>query len=334
MEFSNNIVILGAGASAATMQALGLPGPSTMDRFIEDAKLDYVLDKIKLTTTSRNLETIYSEIEEKPEYAHIKNELEKKIYHYISRFSLPHDQVSLYDLLFLSLRHNDCLATFNWDRLLVQAYYRVATKMDAWGISNPFSLLPIPIFLHGNVGVGICCEHRKYGENNDNCPVCKKKLEKMPLLYPSKTKNYTDNIYISDAWKRLKVNLNYSRFLTIFGYGAPASDFAVMDIFKREYGDVKKKFINRFEVVDVKGRDVIYNTWNPFIDHNGCDYFDCILNTMIMQYPHQDIDIFYRRNVSGEWCGEPITYPDKITWDYVEKMFKPMFLSEQCKGNK
>lgn len=39
---------------------------------------------------------------------------------------LPESKLTIYDYLIVSLTNRDCIATFNWDPLLMQAYHRMS----------------------------------------------------------------------------------------------------------------------------------------------------------------------------------------------------------------
>ena len=89
-QMTNNVVILGAGASVATLNDLGLPAPSVMDNFIINAGLEHILSGIHLYTSSNNLEDIYSELYDRPEYEAKRIKLEQGIYQYMFLLRCPH----------------------------------------------------------------------------------------------------------------------------------------------------------------------------------------------------------------------------------------------------
>ena len=117
---------------------------------------------MSLKTSSSNLEDIYSELHGRPECAAVCAELDGRIRAYFSELELP-DAPNIYDLLLLSLRNKDLVATFNWDPLLFQAYQR-ACKIT--------KDLPDLAFLHGNVLVGYCRNHKCGGILTARCREC------------------------------------------------------------------------------------------------------------------------------------------------------------------
>ena len=53
------------------------------------------------------------------------------------------------------------------------------------------------------------------------------------LLFPVKNKNYTSDIVISKFWSYLENALEIAYMITIFGYSAPKSDKAAIDMLKK-----------------------------------------------------------------------------------------------------
>lgn len=122
-----HLVILGAGATIATIPAGDKYGrkSSVMDNFISELQLNDLFKNIQLKTNSKNLENIYSELYERNDCQNIRLALEERIFNHFDLLCLP-DQPTIYDLLIISLRKKDAIATFNWDPLLLQAYNRLS----------------------------------------------------------------------------------------------------------------------------------------------------------------------------------------------------------------
>ena len=129
-------------------------------------------------------------------------------------------------MLVLSLRQKDCIATFNWDGLLVQAYQRM---------QKITSDLPQTVFLHGNVEVGYCPKCNTYGYLFAKCHKCGEQLQEVPLLYPVKNKNYQKDEFISEQWKILNDYISKAALITIYGYSAPKTDIEAINIIKKAF---------------------------------------------------------------------------------------------------
>lgn len=161
----------------------------TMNEAIEQVGLDGILKGFMLETKSRNLEDIYSELFRRgDECKNARIAMEKKLYEYFSNVQLP-SFLTIYDLLILSLTEKDCIVSFNWDSLLIQAYNRVAKITRN---------RPEILFLHGNVGAGVCKDCMTFGLIQNYCRKCGKPYNVVPLLYPVEQKDYNSDIFIRD----------------------------------------------------------------------------------------------------------------------------------------
>jgi len=141
-------VILGAGASIAACpngDKNGIKLPSMQD-FIKILDFEDSINPLKSNFKLMNFEDFYNLLTEKGEYQKIREELERRVYDYFRKIKIP-KQPTIYDYLFLSLRKKDIVATFNWDPLIVQAYYRNKNYFELPEVIIVFSLIFQPISL-------------------------------------------------------------------------------------------------------------------------------------------------------------------------------------------
>ena len=164
------------------------------------------------------------------------------------------DKPTIYDHLVLSLRDKDFIASFNWDPLLLHAYHRNSNR----GIE-----LPRLVFLHGNVKVGFCKEHKRLNYSMYKCEQCKKPLKPVSLLYPIKKKNYSDDESIKIQWNRLSNHLDAAFMLTIFGYSGPKTDEEAINIIKNHW--TKQRFLDDTHFITIQNEDETYDRWKPFV---------------------------------------------------------------------
>jgi hypothetical protein len=160
VNHSPHVVILGAGASVAACprgDSNGLCLP-VMANLVSVLGLDPLLAKAGVgKRVSDNFELIYEELSSQDHYRDVRAEVDDAVHNYFSSLQLP-ESVTLYDQILLSLRPKDLVATFNWDPFLLQAYAR-----------NREMSPPRIVFLHGNVNLGYCPEHRTKGYATQNC---------------------------------------------------------------------------------------------------------------------------------------------------------------------
>lgn len=322
-----HIVILGAGASIAAIPHGDKNGRkiSGMDGFIENLGLQDVLSDIKLKTESKNLEDIYSELYERVDCSFVRNNLESKIFEYFSLLEIP-DEPTIYDYLLLSLRKKDCIASFNWDDLIIQAYQRVVKIV---GKQN----MPELIFLHGNIGVGYCPEDYSMGSIMNTCKKCGNNYNKTKLLYPIKNKNYQDTISTNE-WGKLSEYLRRASIITIFGYKAPTTDVEARNLLLDSFNCFEgKRFFDIIEIIEKPGleKDLIYNRWKDFISVTSHHYEikDSFFSSSLAEAPRRSVEFIYKRDICG-WWGEPsIIFKDcKNSFEDLNTLIKPLIEAE------
>ena len=253
-KISPHIFILGAGASRAAFpngDKYGRKLPLMSD-FIEIVGLKPILDKYKINF-SNNIEDIYDTLYRNDVENPVLKELNDHIYDYFSILQIP-DEVTLYDRLLLSLQSKDVIFSFNWDPLILQAFIRNIKIKE----------LPRLHFLHGNVAVGICYEHKISGHFGNKCSVCGKYLEPSKLLYPIKDKDYTKDQFINSEWKALENYLKNSFIFTIFGYSAPKTDVKAVEMMKMAWKRNSRFEFNEVEIIDILSREKVENNWEDF----------------------------------------------------------------------
>ena len=320
-----HVFILGAGASKAAIpygDRNGINCP-LMEGFIEKAGLKHIISHIPLKTKSNNLEDIYSELHILGKYKRELKELEKGIYDYFRKLVIPYTPI-LYDYLLLSLRSKDFIFSFNWDDLIVQAYLRVSTITKD---------LPKLYFLHGNVAMGYCDHCSKLYHIADKfCPNCYRKLKLQPLLYPITNKRYDKDKSISNAWEDFLAVLQNCSILTIFGYGAPPSDSAAIEMMYKAFSQEFRK-LDKIEIIDIKDERKLIDNWSPFLAstnyHIKCykDFFD----STIGEFPRRTVEGYCKRN--NNWFGSSnIRLKPNLTFEELEKLILPL-LQEEANGN-
>ncbi|MBI5048959.1 MAG: hypothetical protein HZB54_08445 [Deltaproteobacteria bacterium] len=319
-----HVVILGAGASKASFPHGDRNGKKLplMDDFIDVLELAPLLDKTDVEYKSRNFEEIYADLYGRREYASICRELEILIYRYFSELKIT-DVPCRYDHLILSLREKDVIATFNWDPFLMQAYLRNKRR---------YKKLPELLFLHGNVAVGVCLRHRERGINGNLCSRCRKPYMPTKLFYPVLQKNYHDEPDIADQWSRLDEYLKDALLVTIFGYGAPASDWDARKLLKKGWGEPLDRRLEQIEIIDRKDkdRDALRKTWKSFIHAEHYDIRSDFYDSWIADYPRRTGEAFYNQYIRNSWegCLEKNPIPAKAGFEELWVWFDVLYKNE------
>ncbi len=162
------------------------------------------------------------------------------------------------------------------------------------------------------------------------CPKCGKGLIQQPLLYSVREKNYQFNPSISNAWHDFLIILKNCSILTIFGYGAPPSDAAAIELMKKAFSLTFRRF-DSIEIIDVKSESQLIEEWEPFLRptnyHVECykDLFDSV----IAKFPRRSIEGYVQTKFNC-WFGKSSIElePKESIWE-IGDLLQPLIEREQ-----
>lgn len=277
VNHSPHVVILGAGASRAAFP----DGDANRKRLPLLADLPDCLDLRTAISSAgfsaeTDFESIYDELATSDRCPSLKAEIESRVRSYFELLVLP-EAPTLYDYLLLSLRENDLIATFNWDPFLARAFMRNR------GVSN----LPQLAFLHGNVEIAVCIKDCVKGFRGDTCRKCGQSLEATPLLYPVRNKDYKSDPFIANEWLVLKKILKEAYMVTIFGYSAPTTDAAAVELMSRTWADNTTFELGQVSIIDIKPEKELENIWKPFFCRSHYGIHEKLSKTWILRHPRR-----------------------------------------------
>jgi len=321
MKARPHVVLVGAGATIAAIPHGDKNGKkaSVMQGFIDSLGLRRLLNGISLRTTSDNIEDIYSELAASGEHDAVVQELENAIREYFSELEIP-DELTVYDFLVLGLTKKDLIASFNWDPLLYQA----------WSRSHRItSNLPQIVFLHGCVALGICKKDKRVGPICHRCEVCGEPFEQSKLLFPIREKNYQDDMYIQNAWKRLDSKLRRAYMFTIFGYSAPKTDQAALDLLKNSWGPNTDRKLEEIEIIDIKPEEELENTWSDFVFSHHFKTTDNLFDSSIGRYPRRSCEATFERLMNAEFLDAEKGFNIGMSIEEVKAKLSPLIEDEE-----
>lgn len=293
-----HVVIMGAGASiAATIPFNGDKNgrklPSMMN-FVDTLGIQQILHGSGIIYNGRNFEDIYDEIYDRPDLLSHRIQLEDAVSNYFSSLVLP-DKATVYDLLVLSLRNKDIVATFNWDPFLIQAIRRNSHL----GLG-----LPTPIFLHGNVLAGYCPCGKFIGLVGTHCRKCGSELIASKLLFPIKNKDYVGDPFIATQWEILKQELSSAFMVSIYGYGAPSSDIGAVNLMLDAWGSPAYRNLEQFEIINVLPEDELYRTWLPFINSHHYEVHKSLEESWIGMHPRRTGEAYWNQYMDAQFIED------------------------------
>jgi len=304
-------VILGAGASIALQKANGIKNnkelPSMLN-FVEKVNLIPILEKHNIDDYNINFEDLYSRLWiEKDKHNVLLKELETHIRDWFIDLELS-DKPTIYDYLILGLRNKDCIATFNWDPLLLQAMRRCKKHVDT---------LPEILFLHGEVTFTVDYKNKRV-TTLDQRP----DLTPGPILFPVKEKDYKSNEVIAQFWNIFLEYLKISKMVTVFGYSAPKTDIIAIDTMKSAWGDVDERNFEQFEFIDIKSEDEILESWKDFVHTHHFHCIDNFFDSSIGYHPRRTGEDYFTRNIEAIptdilTAPRDCSFEDLINWHKV-----------------
>jgi hypothetical protein len=292
-----HLVILGAGASKACLpngdaNGKNIPLMNDLHNIVEISEF---LKANNIEIKDSTFEAFYSDLASKDPMSPILIDLNYRIYNYFDHLCLP-DYPTIYDYLLLSLKESDIIATFNWDPFLIQAYKRVQSIT---------SKLPQLFFLHGTVSLGICKEHAIVGlKKKQNCTVCGKTFDNIPLLYPTSSKDYENDVYIKDQWDAIKHYLRIANGITIFGYAAPESDIAAINLLKNGWGKGQNRTMEEIQIIDLKDTNQLQSTWSEFIHESHYTTYTNYFDSPIAHFPRRISEAQFLRYQLNSWLDD------------------------------
>src|SRR5205085_914950 len=110
--------------------------------------------------------------------------------------------------------------------------------------------------------------HQKWGRRWELCPSCNNNFSVVPLLYPIKKKNYSENEYINEAWKNAEYFFKNAFTITIFGYGAPSSDIDAVELIRSSWFKNSTREMEHIEIIDTADSSILYERWSAFAPTN------------------------------------------------------------------
>ncbi|HEY4902908.1 MAG TPA: hypothetical protein VIH89_05490 [Candidatus Sulfotelmatobacter sp.] len=317
---SPHVVILGAGASRAALpdgDAKGRRLPLMAD-LVDCLELRPAIQAAGFPDDG-DFESIYDELATSGRCPSLKGEIESRVRSYFGEMQLP-EVPTLYDYLLLSLRDKDCIASFNWDPFLAKAFIR----------NRAAAALPRILFLHVNVAIGACSPDHTKDFMGNVCPKCRGDLQPTKLLYPVRQKDYRSDPFIEAEWKELEASLKNGYMLTIFGYGAPATDVEAVDLMLRGWGQNPTFELAQVAIVDTKPQEQLEKTWERFLCRAHYGTSPELWETWLLRHPRRSCEALTMATLQNDpWRSNP--FPRFKSLSQLHAWIAPL-VTEEDKG--
>lgn len=319
-----HVLLLGAGASKAALpngDKNGRPVPLLRDVAENLQLVEYFPDNLKPLATD-DFEAAYSRLFDLGSSPEI-DEIDAKVRAYFADLELP-DEPNLYDVINLSLREKDVIATFNWDPFLIQSGIRLTQR----GIT---SKLPRYHFLHGNVLAGFCEKDSISGLPLGTCSKCKRLFKASRLLYPVEHKDYQSDAFIRREWEATRHYLKECLMFTVFGYSAPSTDKEAVDLLKDAWGAIEEREMEQTEVINRPGADhnQLRQTWYPFIHTHHYDIHENFYDSFVAKHPRRSIEAYFRQYWEAKFITDNPVPQTFATFEEMAEWFRPLLEAEE-----
>jgi hypothetical protein len=274
-----HVVLLGAGASKAALPNGDKNGKlvPVMNELASIPEIRELIEPREYERSVENFESWYSSLVKNNKHDPKLKWINNQIFQYFAKLELP-DNPTIYDYLLLSLKENDVIATFNWDPFLVQSYQRV---------NKVTNKLPKIFFLHGTVSLGRCPEHFIINNLNKRCSKCGKNLNRLQLLYPTEQKDYISDDYIKEQWDAIKFYLQKANGITIFGYAAPKTDEAAIQLLQSGWGSNNDRIMEEIEIINIDEPQKLHDSWKTFIHEQHFSIYSDYFDSSIANFPRR-----------------------------------------------
>ena len=314
-----HVVILGAGASLAAFPKGDVNGKHLplMRNLVEVIGLEPLLRDNGITEGFDDFESLYDGLVTKGAAPDLIRKLEDQVRNYFQAMQLP-PEATIYDMLILSLREKDLIASFNWDPFLAQAFKR----------NRHLKRLPEIAFLHGNVEVGSCHEHRKSGFLTHRCSECSKPFAPSKLLFPVKQKDYTIDPFINSEWKTLRAFFSRAYLITIFGYSAPTTDIVAKTLMLEKWKENQTRELAEIEIVDIRPKAELEATWKEFFVRQHYAIWNDVFKTCAFRNVRRSCEAFAMATLQNDpWRENP--FPCMTDLARLQAWLRPLLQEEE-----
>jgi len=316
---SPHVVILGAGASKASLPRGDLNGRvvPVMQQLASCLDLTARFKAAGFPDPS-DFESVYDELISTGSDPTLVAEIETRVQSYFAAMELPPD-ATLYDRLLLSLRDSDLIATFNWDPFLAQAFIR----------NRDTRRLPRIAFLHGNVEIAVCLKDRRSGFRGQVCQKCTNPLQPTRLLYPVRKKDYKSDPFIANEWAALEWFLKRAYMLTIFGYGAPKTDAAAVDLLSGAWTGNPRFELGQVNIIDIRPKRQLEETWESFFCRDHYGIHRRLSHTWLHRHPRRSCEALAWATLQlAPWRNNPM--PRYKSPRRLQQWIEPLLTEEQA----
>ena len=87
--------------------------------------------------------------------------------------------------------------------------------------------------------------------------------------------------------------------VTIFGYGAPASDTRAIELLKKAWGSTESRHMEEFEIIDVRDANDLAGIWSPFIHSHHYRIENSFYKSWIANHPRRTGEAYLNQFINA-----------------------------------
>lgn len=79
----------------------------------------------------------------------------------------------------------------------------------------------------------------------------------------------------------------------IFGYSAPVSDKAAIQLMHDAWGGSEKRNMEQFEMIDIRNENEVRNSWDTFVHSHQYEYCTDFFQSSLAQHPRRTSESYF-----------------------------------------
>ena len=117
---------------------------------------------------------------------------------------------------------------------------------------------------------------------------------------------------------------------TIFGYSAPKTDQAALDLLKNSWGPNTDRKLEEVEIIDIKSDQELTNTWSDFIFSHHFKTNDNLFDSSIGRYPRRSCEMTFDRLMNVKFPDTRKGFCTRMSIKEVKTKLSPLIEDEEC----
>jgi len=116
--------------------------------------------------------------------------------------------------------------------------------------------------------------------------------------------------------------------LTVFGYGAPASDVEAVGLMRDAWGGPETRNLEETEIIDIREEDDLRQAWSGFIHSHhyrtSTDFYD----SWIANHPRRSCEAMWDQAIEADFVDDnPL--PADADWRELREWFQSLYEEER-----